>query len=184
MKKVRANALWNELSPENRKILDTWLFEKNMSYAKILPKARSELGFKGSVGSLCRYRKRRELERMLTDIDQLTGDAKEIVKGGVKRRNAERGEHDRVQRIFVPGVASGAGTSKATAAHVQPDATELSQRCVARDQRRGARHSATGDGVREGEAGTRGDEKAVEGVEAVAAERADEKKQRLNLNDE
>jgi|ERR1700722_1994137 len=84
MKKVRANALWNELSPENRKILDTWLFEKNMSYAKILPRARSELGFKGSVGSLCRYRKRRELERMLTDIDQLTGDAKEIVKGGVK----------------------------------------------------------------------------------------------------
>jgi hypothetical protein len=84
MKKVRANALWNELSPESRKILDTWLFENNMSYAEILPKARSELGFRGSVGSLCRYRKRRELERIFTDIDEMTGNAEQLAKSGVK----------------------------------------------------------------------------------------------------
>ena len=30
MNKVKSNALWNELSPENRKLLDNWLFEKNL----------------------------------------------------------------------------------------------------------------------------------------------------------
>jgi hypothetical protein len=80
MKKVRSDALWNELSPENREILDTWLFEKNMSYDEILLKAQSELGFKGSLGSLKRYRTRREQERVLTDLDELGKDADKVAR--------------------------------------------------------------------------------------------------------
>ncbi len=75
MTKVKSNALWNELSPENLQILDTWFFEKKMSYAKALPKAQKQLGFKGSIGSLKRYYKRRVQERLLTTMEDVGKDA-------------------------------------------------------------------------------------------------------------
>jgi Protein of unknown function (DUF3486) len=68
MNKVRSNALWNELSPEQLERLDKWLFEENLSYTKILPKAQSELGFKGSESSLKRYYYRRKQEKKVEEI--------------------------------------------------------------------------------------------------------------------
>src|SRR5580700_5933476 len=68
MTKVKSNALWNELTPEKRKTLDTWLFENKLSYAEILPRAQSELGFKGSESSLKRYFARRHKERAMEEF--------------------------------------------------------------------------------------------------------------------
>jgi hypothetical protein len=71
MHKVKSNALWNELSPEQLEILDKWLFEEKLSYAEILPRAQSELGFRGSVGSLYRYYGRRKQEKKVEEIEEL-----------------------------------------------------------------------------------------------------------------
>ena len=71
MKKVRANALWNELSDEQRETLDKWLFGERLGYAVAWQRAQKELGFKGSKTSLHRYFARREKERVLTEFTEL-----------------------------------------------------------------------------------------------------------------
>src|SRR5215469_4443553 len=78
MTKVKSNASWNQLTSDQRETLDQWLFEENLSYAAILPKAESELGYKTSESSLRRYRARREHERWLTDLPEAVADALEI----------------------------------------------------------------------------------------------------------
>ena len=80
MKKVRSDALWNKLSAESRDVLDQWLFEDNLRYDDILSRAKSRLGFEGSLGSLKRYRYRREQERVLTDMDELGKDAEKVAR--------------------------------------------------------------------------------------------------------
>jgi hypothetical protein len=82
MRKVRSNALWNELSPKNKEVLDTWLFENNLSYAKIYPRARRELRFKGSLASLKRYGKRRKHERLLEKLKEWGRDTAQVGKTG------------------------------------------------------------------------------------------------------
>src|SRR5580658_6981657 len=78
MKKVRANALWNELSAEQRATLDKWLFEEKSSYAEVWPRAQKELGFKGSKASLYRYFVRRQKERILTEFKNLRDEVAAI----------------------------------------------------------------------------------------------------------
>src|ERR1700734_2148732 len=78
MKKVRGNALWNELSAEQLQTLDEWLFEEHLSYAKILPRAQAELGFKGSIGSLKRYSARRQQERVVEKLADWQETAVEV----------------------------------------------------------------------------------------------------------
>lgn len=84
MKKVRSNASWNQLTPEQRKTLDGWLFKENLSYEAVLQKAESELGYKGSESSLQRYHTRQQQERLSTNVTELVTDAVEIQKLGVE----------------------------------------------------------------------------------------------------
>jgi hypothetical protein len=74
MHKVKANALWNELSVEQRATLDKWLFEEKLGYAVAWPRAQQELGFKGSIASLYRYYRRRQKERIVTEFRDLRDD--------------------------------------------------------------------------------------------------------------
>jgi len=71
MRKTKSEAHWNKLTPEQREILDRWLFEERQSYAAIFPRARDELGFKGSISSLQRYYARRDKERVTTEFTEL-----------------------------------------------------------------------------------------------------------------
>jgi hypothetical protein len=71
MHRVKANALWNKLSVEQRATLDKWLFEEKLGYVAAWPRARKELGFKGSIGSLYRYYRRRHQERVTTEFTEL-----------------------------------------------------------------------------------------------------------------
>src|SRR5580658_3910132 len=74
MRKTRSDALWNELSPEQLEKLDQWLFEEKRGFTEVLPKAKTELGFKGSIGSLMRYYQRRSEERELEKLMDLSED--------------------------------------------------------------------------------------------------------------
>ena len=75
LKKTKSDARWNQLSPEQVQTLDKWLFDDKLSYIKILPRAQKELGYKGQLSSLKRFYKRRQQERVLTDLDELGKDA-------------------------------------------------------------------------------------------------------------
>jgi hypothetical protein len=82
MNKTGSNALWNELTPEQRKTLDDWLFEEKLSFVEVLPKAQSELGFAGSMSSLQRYYRRRKQERVLENLTELREEVAEIGGAG------------------------------------------------------------------------------------------------------
>src|SRR5271156_6637257 len=78
MRKTKSDALWNELSAEQRKTLDQWVFEEKMSYAAAWSRARAEVGFKGSLASLKRYFARRQQERTLEHFEDLQEDLADI----------------------------------------------------------------------------------------------------------
>ncbi len=78
MKKAKSNASWSRLTLKQRETLDRWLFDENLSYAKVLTKAESELGYKGSQTSLRRYYERRQQERLVTDVRDVGRDVAEI----------------------------------------------------------------------------------------------------------
>ena len=71
MRKVKSNALWRRLSDQQQETLDHWLFDDELSYAVILPRAQKELGFKGQMSSLKRYFSRRDKERTVKRFDKL-----------------------------------------------------------------------------------------------------------------
>jgi hypothetical protein len=82
MDKVKSNASWNELSPEQRQTLDKWLFEENLSYTEILPKAQAELGFPGAISSLKRYYLRRKEEKKVEELEELKQYVAELSGAG------------------------------------------------------------------------------------------------------
>lgn len=71
MKKSGTNAHWNKLPASGRKTLDNWLFEENLSFREILPRAREELGFTGGLTSLKRYYRRRRQERLVEELREV-----------------------------------------------------------------------------------------------------------------
>ena len=82
MEKVKSNASWNQLSPEQQQSLDKWLFEDKLSYAEIFPKAQSELGFTGSISSLKRYYLRRKEEKQVAELEELKQYVAELSGAG------------------------------------------------------------------------------------------------------
>lgn len=86
MTKTKSNAAWNELTAEQRARLEGWLFDENMSYAKALERARAELGFTGSSGSLHRFYHRMALERRLREaaLADTTGNEEESRRAGMR----------------------------------------------------------------------------------------------------
>ena len=62
--KTRADAKWNELTIEQRQLLEQWLLDEGMGYDQALTRARAELGFSGSRASLQRFVQHVKVERM------------------------------------------------------------------------------------------------------------------------
>ena len=94
--KTKSNAAWNGLSAEQRATLERWLFEENLGYEMALERARGELGFVGSIGSLKRFYHRMAAERQMPDIDLETE--------GMGEREARRTGMELVGRMFVKQV--------------------------------------------------------------------------------
>jgi hypothetical protein len=78
MNKVRSDALWNELSAEQRVTLAEWLFDDRLSYEAACERAQNELGFRGSVSSLRRFYKRTAQERLMEGFGESVADVQEI----------------------------------------------------------------------------------------------------------
>jgi hypothetical protein len=68
LKKVRSNAAWNALSPEQREKLEDWLFEDNLSYQTAWLRAKKLFGYTGSKSSIRRFHDRASQERTLSSL--------------------------------------------------------------------------------------------------------------------
>jgi hypothetical protein len=86
---MRENSTWSRLSTEQREKVEGWLFEENLGYAKILERVKAEFGIEATKTSLCRYYRRRVVERQAEELveAQFSADALNGLDGN-SRRNA------------------------------------------------------------------------------------------------
>ena len=65
MSKMRSDSTWNQLTPEQRETLETWLFDENLGYAETVERVRREFGLQATTLSVGRFRRRRAAERQI-----------------------------------------------------------------------------------------------------------------------
>lgn len=68
MRKLRDDSTWNRLTPEQRDLLEGWLFDENLGYTKTLQRVRKVFGFTATVANLGRYYRRRARERQIPEL--------------------------------------------------------------------------------------------------------------------
>ena len=68
MRKLRDDSTWNQLTPEQREMLESWLFDENLGYAKTLARVEQEFELQASIASLGRYYRRRARERQVEEL--------------------------------------------------------------------------------------------------------------------
>jgi hypothetical protein len=78
IKKSRSDASWNQLSPEARQALETWLFEDRLSHEQAHARAQTELGYTGSIASLKRFYSYLARERIVAGFPDSTAHARKI----------------------------------------------------------------------------------------------------------
>jgi hypothetical protein len=68
MSKMRSDSTWNQLTPEQRETLETWLFDENLGYAETVERVRREFGLQATTSSVGRFRRHRAAERQAEDL--------------------------------------------------------------------------------------------------------------------
>ena len=68
MSKLRNDSTWNQLTPEQRVTLETWLFDENLGYADTVERLRRDFGLQTTTSSVGRFRRRRAAERQAEDL--------------------------------------------------------------------------------------------------------------------
>ena len=78
MRKMRDDSTWNQLTPEQREMLESWLFEENLGYAKTLERVQKEFGLETTMASVGRYYRRRARERQVQELVEAQAAASEL----------------------------------------------------------------------------------------------------------
>src|SRR5579884_988411 len=78
MSKLRADSKWNELTEEQRDVLEAWLFEENISYREALDRLQKEFGITAALSSLARFYQQLAKERMEAELLQVSRTAREL----------------------------------------------------------------------------------------------------------
>ncbi len=78
MRKMRDDSTWNQLSPEQRETLESWLFDENLGYAKTLERAQKEFGVEATIASVGRFYRRRAQERQVEELVEAQAAADEL----------------------------------------------------------------------------------------------------------
>jgi hypothetical protein len=68
--KPRSDSVWNNLSQEQRELVEGWLFDENLSYKDALERAQKELGITASLSSLAAFYRRLAHERKSRTFEQ------------------------------------------------------------------------------------------------------------------
>ena len=75
---MRDDSTWNQLTPEQREMLESWLFDENLGYAKTLERVQKEFGVEATVASVGRYYRRRARERQVEELVEAQAAASEL----------------------------------------------------------------------------------------------------------
>jgi hypothetical protein len=86
-RKPNSHSILHGLTPEQRELVDGWLFEENLSHAKVGERCGQELGVKVSRTSVRRYYERQCLARKLDGAACPAGELKKMAAS--LRRNSE-----------------------------------------------------------------------------------------------
>ncbi len=78
MSKTKSHSTWSGLTVEQREKLDSWLFEENAGYREVVERAQKEWGIAGSISSVGRYYRDRELELSLGEMAEVEETAEEM----------------------------------------------------------------------------------------------------------
>ena len=65
---MRSDSTWNQLTPEQRETLETWLFDENLGCAETVERVRREFGLQATISSVGLFRRRRAAERQAEDL--------------------------------------------------------------------------------------------------------------------
>jgi len=75
---MRDDSTWNQLTPEQRETLESWLFDENLGYAKTLDRVQKEFGLEATIASIGRFYRRRARERQLEELVEAQAAASEL----------------------------------------------------------------------------------------------------------
>jgi hypothetical protein len=78
MRKLRDDSTWNRLTSEQRKTLESWLFDENLGYAKTLERVEKEFGVEATIASVGRFYRRRARARQVEELVEAQAAASEL----------------------------------------------------------------------------------------------------------
>jgi len=68
MRKMRDDSTWNQLKLEHREMMERWLFDENLGYAKTLERVQKEFGMEATIASVGRFYRRRARQRQVEEL--------------------------------------------------------------------------------------------------------------------
>jgi hypothetical protein len=78
MSKIRSDSIWNSLPPEQRQMLEHWLFVERIGYKEASERAQKEWGVTGSESSVGRYYRRIQREQVVDELEEAVETAIEV----------------------------------------------------------------------------------------------------------
>ena len=110
MSKMRSDCVFSKLTPEQAELLESWLFEENLSYKDALERAQKEFGIGGSLTGLRRFYGRLAKERgreSLTEAMSMCVEAAALGDNATLRAGLLTMQPICVRRSVHDGIAAG-----------------------------------------------------------------------------
>ena len=87
MNKLRCDAIWNTLTPEQREKIEEWLLDKNLGFKETHERAQKELGLTCSLSTVQRFYEQARKLRAVEETAAAEGVADEVKAVGGKLEN-------------------------------------------------------------------------------------------------
>jgi hypothetical protein len=78
MRKMRDDSTWNQLTPEQRETLESWLFDENLGYVKTVERVQEEFGLEATIASVGRFYRLRARGRQVAELVEAQAAASEL----------------------------------------------------------------------------------------------------------
>ena len=84
MNKLRCDAIWNELTPEQREKIEEWLLKENLGVKEVHERAQKELGLGCSLSTIWRFHGLLLKLRSVDELGESQGAAEDVAGAGAK----------------------------------------------------------------------------------------------------
>jgi len=75
---MRDDSTWNQLTPEQRETLESWLFDENLGYVKTVERVQEEFGLEATIASVGRFYRLRARGRQVAELVEAQAAASEL----------------------------------------------------------------------------------------------------------